>query len=121
MANKASLIRRSLRIDPLAAELCRRERVEHHLYAWLVEIDGIIDVRTLPLALQEEARRRGLLPSRSPSSPRWVHHAPSRTPVHHRLPEGWGQLPFTVPQRHGALPYHWQGEPSRAGESGCPQ
>ncbi|MDA8331392.1 MAG: DUF6398 domain-containing protein [Candidatus Dormibacteraeota bacterium] len=62
IANKASLIRRSLRIDPFAQELCRREMLEHHPYAWLVEINGVVvDARVLPPALQEEVRRRGLV------------------------------------------------------------
>ena len=64
MANKAGLIRRTLRLDPHEPELCRRELLEHHPYAWFVELDElIVDVRTLPLPLQEEARRRGLVPS----------------------------------------------------------
>ena len=73
MANKASLIRRSLRIDPLAPELCRREMLEHHPYAWLVEINGVVvDARVLPPPLQEELRRRGLV--------RWLQPPPATSP-----------------------------------------
>lgn len=64
MANKATLIRRALRLGPLEPELCRRELLARHPYAWLVEIDGfIVDVRALPQPLQDDARRRGLVPA----------------------------------------------------------
>jgi hypothetical protein len=64
MANKAALIRRSLRLGPLEPELCRRELLARHPYAWLVEMDGfIVDVRALPQPLQNDARRRVLVPS----------------------------------------------------------
>jgi hypothetical protein len=71
MANKAALIRRTLRLGPLEPELCRRELLDRHPYAWLVEIDGlIVDVRALPQPLQDDARRRGLVPSwLDPASP----------------------------------------------------
>lgn len=69
MANQAGLIRRTLGLGPLEPELCRQELLAHHPYAWLVEVDGIImDVRALPQPLQDEARRRGLVPS-LPASP----------------------------------------------------
>jgi hypothetical protein len=68
MANKAGLIRRTLRLGPIEPELCRQELLAHHPYAWLVEVDGfIMDVRALPQPLQDEARRRGLVPP-SPGS-----------------------------------------------------
>ena len=64
MANKSTLIGRTLQLGPLVPELCRRELLAPHPYAWLVEIDGfILDVRALPQPLQDEARRRGLVPS----------------------------------------------------------
>lgn len=64
MANKAALIRRTFQLGPLEPELCRRELLTRHPYAWLVEIDGfIVDVRSLPQPLQEEARRRGVVPA----------------------------------------------------------
>ncbi len=72
MANKAALIRRTLRLGPIEPELCRRDLLARHPYAWLVEIDGfIVDVRALPQPLQDDARRRGLVPSwPGPSSSR---------------------------------------------------
>ncbi len=64
MANKAALIRRMLRLGPLEPELCRQELLARHPYAWLVEIDGfIVDVRALAQPLQDDARRRGLVPA----------------------------------------------------------
>ncbi len=71
MANKAALIRRTLQLRPLEPELCRRELLARHPYAWLVEIDGfIVDVRALPQPLQDDALRRGLVPPwPSPASP----------------------------------------------------
>ena len=63
MANKAALIRQTLQLGPLEPELCRRELLASHPYAWLVEIDGfIVDARALPQPLQDDARRRGLVP-----------------------------------------------------------
>lgn len=62
MANKATLIRRTLRLDPHEPELCRRELLAHHPYAWMVELDGlIVDVRTLSQPLQDAARRQGVV------------------------------------------------------------
>ena len=64
MANKAALIRRILQIGPFEPDLCRREMLASHPFAWLVEIDGfIVDVRSLPQPLQDDARRRGLVPA----------------------------------------------------------
>jgi Domain of unknown function (DUF6398) len=63
MANKAGLINRTLDIGIFEPDLTRIAIVEQHPVAWLVEVDGfIIDVRTLPADLQDEARRRGLIP-----------------------------------------------------------
>lgn len=37
--------------------------LEQHPLAWLVEVDGLlVDARMLPTELQDEARRRGLIP-----------------------------------------------------------
>lgn len=69
MANKAKLIRDLLRLHRLDPELCRRELLDRHPLAWLVEVDGVIvDARWLPEPLQAEARRRGLI-SDLPSDP----------------------------------------------------
>lgn len=63
MANKAGLINRALEIGIFEPELTRVAMLEQHPMAWLVEVDGfIVDARTLPAGLQDEARRRGLIP-----------------------------------------------------------
>ncbi len=63
MANKAKQIRDLLHLDRLDLEFCRRDLIEHHPFAWYVEVDGlIVDARMLPAALQAECRRRGLIP-----------------------------------------------------------
>jgi hypothetical protein len=63
MAGKAKGIRDALGLDPMDVEFCRRELLEEHPFAWLVEVDGfIVDARSMPTDLQAEARRRGLIP-----------------------------------------------------------
>jgi len=63
MANKAGLINRTLGIGIFEPELTRVAMLEQHPMAWLVEIDGlIVDARALPADMQDEARRRGLIP-----------------------------------------------------------
>lgn len=69
IANKAAQIRKLLGLREVETELMRRSVLEQHPLAWLVEVDGLlIDARALPPALQDEARRRGLIPDldRSP-------------------------------------------------------
>jgi hypothetical protein len=49
--------------DPFCAAH-RRERLESYPMAWTISLDGfIVDARTMPPAVQEEARRRGLIPA----------------------------------------------------------
>jgi Domain of unknown function (DUF6398) len=63
MANKAALIKKSLNLGVFEPDLTRPAMLEQHPLAWLVEVDGlIVDARMLPPELQEEARRRGLIP-----------------------------------------------------------
>jgi hypothetical protein len=63
MANKAGMINRMLDIGIFEPELTRVAMIAQHPMAWLVEVDGfILDARTLPTELQDEARRRGLIP-----------------------------------------------------------
>lgn len=64
MASKAKRIRDAVRLGaPMDPEFCRRELLADHPLAWLVEIDGlIVDARRLPVELQAEAHRRGLIP-----------------------------------------------------------
>ena len=63
MANKAKQIRDLLGLDYRDLEFCRRDMIETHPSAWYVQVDGlIVDARMLPAALQQECRRRGLIP-----------------------------------------------------------
>jgi hypothetical protein len=63
MANKAKQIRDLLSLGRLDLEFCRRDMIERHPSAWYVQVDGlIVDARMLPVALQDECRRRGLIP-----------------------------------------------------------
>jgi len=63
MANKASLIRRSLGLQPLDVEFCRHDILVRHPTAWLIDLDGfIVDARAMPAHIQAEAQRRGLIP-----------------------------------------------------------
>ncbi|MBD0281759.1 MAG: hypothetical protein ICV69_06145, partial [Thermoleophilaceae bacterium] len=64
MANKGRAISDLLRLSHFDPELCRRDVLEQSPFKWLVEVDGlIVDARWLPTPLQEEARRRGLIPA----------------------------------------------------------
>ena len=63
MANKAALINKALGLSVFEPDLTRVAMLEQHPLAWLVELDGfIVDARSLPPELQDEARRRGLIP-----------------------------------------------------------
>lgn len=63
MANKAGVINRTLGLGVFEPDLTRVTMIEQHPMAWLVEVDGfILDARTLPVELQNEARRLGLIP-----------------------------------------------------------
>jgi uncharacterized protein YfaT (DUF1175 family) len=64
LAGKAKRIRDVLGLDAqMDREFCRRELLEDHPLAWLVEVNGmIVDARWLPPELQAEARRSGLIP-----------------------------------------------------------
>ena len=63
MANKAGLINRMLDIGIYEPELMRAAMLEQHPMTWMVMVDGfIVDARTLPPEVQDEARRRGLIP-----------------------------------------------------------
>jgi hypothetical protein len=70
MANKGRVICDLLRLGYFNPELSRRNLLEHSPLRWLVEVDGlIVDARGLPTPLQEEARRRGLIPAAQWSPP----------------------------------------------------
>jgi hypothetical protein len=63
MANKSRHIRRLLDINRLDVDLCRRELLERHPLAWLIEVDGfVVDARWMPPEIQAEAVGRGLIP-----------------------------------------------------------
>lgn len=63
IANKSGVIRRALRLDAHDHCLYRPSTMDRHPNAWYVEIDGItVDARSLPVAVQAQARRRGLIP-----------------------------------------------------------
>lgn len=63
MANKAALINKTLDIGIFEPDLTTTAMLEQHPLAWIVEVDGLlVDARMLPSALQDEARRRGLIP-----------------------------------------------------------
>ena len=63
LVNKAKVIRDVLRIGPLHPEFCRRDLLESNPMAWMLSVNGFfVDARTTPPEVQEEARRRGLIP-----------------------------------------------------------
>jgi Domain of unknown function (DUF6398) len=64
MANKGRVICDLLRLGYFDPELSRRDVLQQSPFNRLVEVDGLImDARWLPTPLQEEARRRGLIPA----------------------------------------------------------
>lgn len=64
LSAKFRIIQDLLRIGgPMDPEYCRRELLANNPLAWMVKVNGfIVDARTLPAELQEEARQRGLIP-----------------------------------------------------------
>jgi hypothetical protein len=63
LSAKSRLICDLLRIGPLEPEYCRRELLEHNPLAWMIQVNGVIvDARTMPPEIQDEARRLGLIP-----------------------------------------------------------
>jgi Domain of unknown function (DUF6398) len=63
MANKAALIAKTLDLGMFEPDLTRVSMLERHPMAWIVRVNGfLVDARTLPEELQDEARRRGLIP-----------------------------------------------------------
>ena len=63
MANKAALIMKTLGLGIYEPELTRQAMLEQHPLSWMILVDGfIVDARTLPDEIQDEARRRGLIP-----------------------------------------------------------
>ena len=63
MANKGALIRKTLDLGVYEPDLTRRSMLEQHPLTWLVQVNGLLaDACSLPAELQDEARRRGLIP-----------------------------------------------------------
>ncbi len=63
LVTRGRLIMCLLRIMPLEPEYCRRERLAQNPFAWMVTVNGLlVDARTLPLEVQAELARRGLIP-----------------------------------------------------------
>jgi hypothetical protein len=63
MANKAALITKTLNLGVFEPDLTRLVMLEQHPLTWMVMVNGfIVDARTLPPEIQDEARRRGVIP-----------------------------------------------------------
>jgi hypothetical protein len=61
--NKSKQIRDALKMSPFDHRWNLPSRLADSAMAWFVEIDGfVVDARTLPRALQEQAFRQGLIP-----------------------------------------------------------
>jgi hypothetical protein len=61
------LIAKTLDLGIFEPDLTRVAMLERHPMAWIVQVNGfLVDARTLPEALQDEARRRGLIPDMQP-------------------------------------------------------
>jgi Domain of unknown function (DUF6398) len=63
MQAKSKQIRTLLGMYQLDPDWTLPSRLDNNLLVWLLEIDGLpFDVRSAPLAIQEEAFRKGLIP-----------------------------------------------------------
>jgi Domain of unknown function (DUF6398) len=63
MAGKASQVSDMLRISPFSWEFQRADVIRQNPMVWIIEVDGLaMDARQVPLAIQIEAYRRGLIP-----------------------------------------------------------
>ena len=63
MANKARLIRDTLKLSHFDSEFMRRELVDANPLTWLLEVDGmLVDIRHAPVPLQVRAFELGLIP-----------------------------------------------------------
>ena len=62
-SNKARQIRDLFKMMPLDPHWCRPSQMDDNPMAWMVMVNGlIVDVRMMPLEVQEEAYRKGLIP-----------------------------------------------------------
>ena len=63
MANKARLIRDTLKLSHFDTQFMRLDLVEASPLTWLLEVDGmLVDIRQTPLHLQVQAFELGLIP-----------------------------------------------------------
>jgi uncharacterized protein DUF6398 len=63
MANKARLVRDTLKLSHLDGEFTRRDLVHASPLTWLLEVDGmLVDIRRAPMNLQLQALELGLIP-----------------------------------------------------------
>ena len=61
--NKAAEIRKLVKMSPWDTEWLLQELIEDNPAIWMLSVDGfIMDARDLPLEIQQEAVRRGLIP-----------------------------------------------------------
>ena len=61
--NKSSQIKQILKIGLLDMQWTLPSRMEQNPMAWMISVNGfILDARSLPRAVQEEAYRKGLIP-----------------------------------------------------------
>jgi Domain of unknown function (DUF6398) len=62
-AARSKEIMRLLRIGPLDPRWCLPSQLANNPAAWMIQVNGfVVDARELPLDLQEQAYRRGLIP-----------------------------------------------------------
>jgi hypothetical protein len=61
--NKSNQIKQILKIGVMDMQWTLPSRMEHNPMAWTISVNGfIVDARSLPRLLQEEAYRKGLIP-----------------------------------------------------------
>ncbi|MFO1062515.1 MAG: DUF6398 domain-containing protein [Pirellulales bacterium] len=61
---KSMLIRKMLKIQPMAPEWSLRSRMDQNPMAWMIRVNGfLVDARFLKRELQVQALRQGLIPS----------------------------------------------------------
>jgi len=60
---KAKRIMTILKIGLMDPRWCLPSKLENNPMAWMIQVDGfIVDARSMPLEIQEEALQRGLIP-----------------------------------------------------------
>ena len=63
MGTKAKLVRDLLKIDQFSPEFQRADVIAANPAVWFIQVDGLImDARQLPLEIQDEAFRLGIIP-----------------------------------------------------------